>query len=308
MANGPIPRRDFLLSAGAGVAATVAAMSPAQSQGGAPATVGEPAGRSDPEERQRHHHRCALLRRRGDRHRRRQDSRRRPGRGDGGAYRADHPRARSQEAHRHAGPERRPRPHGPRGAPQRLPGARQGALDQGHPGPHRRARPRQAARRMGRHHADRRSALLLRHAGEPRREALADAAGARRRGAQQSGVHPLDLGLLARHVSARLLRQHRGAEARRHHPRHRLAGAVAGHPEGWQRRSDRRLHRAGDGADRGDDLVPRRRALLARRPDARATAIRQALSRRRHHQHLRGPRRRQRTAARLQAGPITTAL
>src|ERR1051326_6257165 len=39
MANGPIPRRDFLLSAGAGVAATVAATSPAQSQGGTPATV-----------------------------------------------------------------------------------------------------------------------------------------------------------------------------------------------------------------------------------------------------------------------------
>ena len=41
MADGPIPRRDFLLSAGAGVAATVAA-SPAQSQGGAPATAATP--------------------------------------------------------------------------------------------------------------------------------------------------------------------------------------------------------------------------------------------------------------------------
>ncbi len=64
--------------------------------------------------------------------------------------------------------------------------------------------------------------------------------------AEQSGVHPLDLGLLARHVSAGLVRQHRGAEARRHHPRHRLAGAVADDPEGRQRRPDRRLHRAGD--------------------------------------------------------------
>ena len=36
-------------------------------------------------------------------------------------------------------------------------------------------------------------------------------------------------GYLARHVSAGLLRQHRGAEARRHHPRHRLAGAVGDH-------------------------------------------------------------------------------
>ena len=57
-----------------------------------------------------------------------------------------------------------------------------------------------------------------------RREALADAAGAGSGRAEQSGLHPLDLGLLARHVSARLLRQHRGAQARRHHPRHRLAG------------------------------------------------------------------------------------
>ena len=54
-------------------------------------------------------------------------------------------------------------------------------------------------------------------------KALADAAGARRCRAQQSGLHPRDLGLLARHVAARLLRQHRGAQARRHHPRHGLA-------------------------------------------------------------------------------------
>ncbi len=83
-------------------------------------------------------------------------------------------------------------------------------------------------------------------------------------GAEQSGLYPLDLGLLARHVSDRLLRQHRGAQARRHHARHRLAGQVADHREGWQRRSDRRLRRAGDAADHGADLVPRGDALLAR--------------------------------------------
>ena len=189
---------------------------------------GDTPGRPDPEERQGHHRRRPLVGRRGNRHRRRQDPRGRPRRRHGGAHRADDARARSQQAHRHAGPDRRPRPHGPRGAAQCLPGARQGALDQGHPGPHRRTRPRQEARRMDRHHADRRSALLLRHAGAARREALADPAGARRRRAEQSGVHPLDLGLLARHLPAGVLRQHRGAEARRHHPRHRLAGAVAG--------------------------------------------------------------------------------
>ena len=73
--------------------------------------------------------------------------------------------------------------------------------------------------------------------------------------------------------------------------------------EGRQRRSDRRLHRAGVCADRGDDLVPRRRALLARRSPARAAGIGQGLSRLRHHQHLRRPRRRERAAARLPAGP-----
>jgi predicted amidohydrolase YtcJ len=39
MANGPIPRRDFLLSAGAGVAATMVAGSAAQAQAAPPATA-----------------------------------------------------------------------------------------------------------------------------------------------------------------------------------------------------------------------------------------------------------------------------
>ena len=50
---------------------------------------------------------------------------------------------------------------------------------------------------MDRDHADRRPAVLFRRAGHPRREALADPAGTRRRRAEQSGLHPLDLGLLA---------------------------------------------------------------------------------------------------------------
>ncbi len=104
------------------------------------------------------------------------------------------------------------------------PAARTRALDPRHPGSHCRARAQQAARRMDRDHADRRSAVLFGRAGHPRRKALADPAGARCRGAEQSGVHPLDLGLLAPHAAARLLRQHRGLAARRHHPRHRLAG------------------------------------------------------------------------------------
>ena len=181
MADGSIPRRDFLVSAGAGVAATMAAGSSAQGAKRTARVRRRAAGRSYPEERQRHHHRRPVVDRRSDRHCRRQDPRRRSGRCDGGAHRARNARARSQEADRHARPDRRPRPHGPRGAAQRLSGARQGALDQGHPGSHRRARPRQEARRVGRHHADRRSALLLRHARSARREALADAAGARRR-------------------------------------------------------------------------------------------------------------------------------
>ena len=42
--------------------------------------------------------------------------------------------------------------------------------------------------------------------------------------------------------------------------------------------------------------------LLPRRPAARAAGIGSGLSRLRHHQHVRGPRRRERAAARLQAG------
>ena len=41
---------------------------------------------------------------------------------------------------------------------------------------------------------------------------------------RQSGLHPFDLGLLARNFSVRVVRQYRGAQARRHHPRHRRAG------------------------------------------------------------------------------------
>ena len=153
------------------------------------------------------------------------------------------------------------------GLAQRLPGARTRALDPGHPGSHRRARPRQEARRMDRHHADRRSALLLRRAGHPGREALADAAGARRRGAEQSGVHPLDLGLLARHVcrSSPAPTPRRSSAPASRATRSRRSPSLD-HREGRERRSDRRLHRAGDAADRGADLVPRRRTVLARRP------------------------------------------
>ena len=141
-------------------------------------------------------------------------------------HRAANAPLRHEGPHHRAGPDRRPCPHGPRGASAHLPVARPGPLDQGHPGSHRRARARQEAGRVDRHHADRRSAVLLRRARDSGREALADAAGARRGGAGQPGLHPFDLGLLARHVAARLLRQHRGAEARRHHARHRLAAAV----------------------------------------------------------------------------------
>ena len=84
------------------------------------------------------------------------------------------------------------------------------------------------AGRMDRHHADRRSALLLRRA----RNASPRSAG--RRGRSSTPRRPNNpvyirsiWGYLARHLAARLLRQHRGAQARRHHPRHRLAGRHA---------------------------------------------------------------------------------
>ena len=51
----------------------------------------------------------------------------------------------------------------------------------------------------------------------------------------QSGLYPLDLGFLARHHAARLLCQHRGAPARRHHARHGLAGRGAHDREGCRR-------------------------------------------------------------------------
>ena len=104
-------------------------------------------------------------------------------------------------------------------------------------------------------------------------------------------------------LSAGLLRQHRGAQARRHHARHRFAGRHAHHREGRQRRPDRRVHRARIPADRRADLVPRRDPLLARRSRARAAAVGAPVPRLRHHQRVRGPRHRDRGAGRLQGSP-----
>ncbi len=96
-------------------------------------------------------------------------------------------------------------------------------FDQGHPGAHRRARSRQASRVNG--SSPCRSAIrpIISMCPTPGGKALADPPGARRCRAQQSGLHPRDMGILARHVADRILRQHRGAQACWHHPRHRLA-------------------------------------------------------------------------------------
>ena len=161
----------------------------------------------------------------------------------------------------------------------------------------------QAARRMDRDHADRRSALLFRRAREPGREALADAAGTRRGGAGESGLHPLHLGLLARHLSARVVRQHRGAQARRHHPRHGIAGRHCQNREGCQRRSHRRFRRARDGPDRRADLVSPRGGIHARGSAAHLAAIGARLPCLRNHQRVRRARRFDRVAAHLQASP-----
>ena len=111
----------------------------------------------------------------GNRGRGRADRGGRAGRGHGRAYRSGDAGNRSQRQDRHSRAHRRPRAYGPRGAAQRVPGARPRALDPRHTGADRRARAGQATGRVDRHHADRRSALLLRRARDPGREALADA-------------------------------------------------------------------------------------------------------------------------------------
>ena len=232
--NTLIPRRRFLAGAAAAAGDLVGRRS-AQAQG----TSNAPAGRSprgarrhDPQERQDRHRRCGLHDRAIGRRRGRPHLGGRSRRRHGGARGPDDAHRRSEGQDGRSRPDRRPRPHGPRGAAQRLPVARARPLDPRHPGPDRRARARQAAGRMDRDHADRRSALLLRRARDPRREALADPPGARRGRARQSGLHPRDLGILARHLSAGVMRQQRGAQARRHHARHRFAGRHAHHRQG----------------------------------------------------------------------------
>ena len=78
------------------------------------------------------------------------------------------------------------------------------------------------------------------------------------------GVYPLDLGLLARNLADRLLRQHRSSQARRHHARHSPAHRVGPDREGRKRRPDWHLCRARDVPDRGADLVPRCGGIYAR--------------------------------------------
>ena len=63
------------------------------------------------------------------------------------------------------------------------------------------------ARRLDRHHADRRSAVLFRHARTAGGKALADAAGAGCRRAEQPGVYSFDLGVLASHAAIGIVRQ-----------------------------------------------------------------------------------------------------
>ena len=181
------------------------------------------------------------------------------------------------------------------------------SLDPRHPGPHCRTGEGQAAGRMDRDHADRRSALLFRRAREPRREALADAAGARRGGAGQSGLHPLHLGLLARHLSARVVRQHRGAQARRHHPRHGIAGRHCQNREGCQWRSHRRVRRARDGPGRRADLVSPSGGIHARGSASHLAAIGARLPCLWNHQCVRRARRRRPSCCARTSKPIARA-
>src|SRR6185436_3831897 len=85
--------------------------------------------------------------------------------------------------------------------------------------------------------------------------------------------HPLHLGLLARHLSARVVRQHRGTQARRHHPRHGIAGRYRQNREGCQWRSHRRVRRARDGPGRRTDLVSPSGGIHARGSAAHLAAI-----------------------------------
>ena len=181
-----------------------------------------------------------------------------------------------------------------------FPVARAGALDPRYPGSHRRAGACHAAGRMDRDDADRRASLLLRCARQPRRAALADAAGARHRRPRQSGLYPLDLGLLARRPSAGVVRQHRGSRAGGHHPRHRRTGRDAQDREGCEGRSDRGDRRARDAADRRVDLVSRGHPLHSCRSPAGVAGIGARLSRFWNHQRIRGPRDRNRGHACLQ--------
>ena len=62
-----------------------------------------------------------------------------------------------------------------------------------------------------------------------------------------------------------------------------------------------------DAADRGADLVPQRRRIHPRGPGSRPCRGGARLSRLRHHQRVRGPRRRRRGAARLQGSATAAA-
>ena len=102
------------------------------------------------------------------------------------------------------------------------------ALDQRHPGAHRRARARQAAGRVDRHHADRRSALLFRRARDSRGEALADARRSSMRRRPNNPVYIRSIwGYWRGTFPLVSCANTRGAQARRHHPRHRRAGRHA---------------------------------------------------------------------------------
>ncbi len=203
MTDERFPRRDFLkvtastaLTFGAGLPAT------AQTSASAPPSPAPPFSTARPAD-----FILKFFDRPGDRHRRRADRRRRRGCGNGGACRTGDPHHRSEGQVRHPRSDRRSCSHGSRGPQEYLSFARARAFDPRRPGPHRRPRAQDQARRVDRHHADRRSAVLLQRTGGSRRKAMAKAPRSRCRRPQQSRIHPLDLGFLASHLAAGVLRQ-----------------------------------------------------------------------------------------------------
>src|SRR5262245_4390176 len=97
---------------------------------------------------------------------------------------------------------------------------------------------------------------------------------------------PLDLGLLASHLTTGFLRQYRGPKASRHHPRHGFSRRRAHDRERRQWRADRCVHRARDAADRRVDLVSPCGGLHARRARPRHADVGSRLSCLRHDQRV----------------------